>query len=231
MKRSLSKLVYAVVFALLASTTAFADVEMKASDQTTQKALQDPSFNPLSQERLSQFGELNRSYELRSRYGLIDRDDQFTYFNNVDSQRDSLITEVLARQADNRLKAFKTQIQAEAPHSIAAQSTLLLGAAYLIYNGKPISTHLSPDTEFSARAHAADRTGSVTLKRTHLSPFNLVSGIDYQLDATQTACVTASVSKEITPHVVASVNQRRSLAGATSTIIENTGQINFGMSF
>jgi hypothetical protein len=172
-----------------------------------------------------------RQYEFKAQYGLLDHASQYGRHFELDSQRDGIIQEIALYQADGRLKLIKSRIEEEAPHSVAAKSALFLGTAYLIYNGKLLTTRLTPDTELSGSTKISEGRGCISLTRKNLSSLGIDSGIAYQMDSTSNSILNATVSKEIWPHVVASLGQRRSLASTTATPTESTGQIHFGASF
>jgi hypothetical protein len=118
-----------------------------------------------------------------------------------------------------------------APNSLFLKSTLLIGTAYLFCNGKVFTTHLSNDTDLSGSAKLAAGTHSLTITHRNVYSLGFDSGIGYEMDSSLSPTLNASVSKEILPHVVASVGQRRSLASTPSIPSESTGQIYFGTNF
>jgi hypothetical protein len=231
MKCSQTRILSFAALITLASTSAFADVGMLASDKASAPQDLTPAMSPLSQDRLRELGASARDYEMRAHYGLLDANSKFAHDSDLSSQRDGMLQEILKYQAEGRMKVYKSNIEEEASHSVVAKSTLLLGTAYLFCNGKPFTTHLTQNTEITGSAKLSQGTHSLSLTQKNISPLSFSGGVGYQMDSSAIPMLDASLSKEVLPHVVASVEQRRSLAGASSAAAESTGQIRFGASF
>jgi hypothetical protein len=202
-----------------------------AADQTQKFEERQANYSPLSQERLQQLGLSAHDFELRSQYGLMDYNSKFAHFNDLSAQRDGLIHEVAMYQADGHLKALKARIEEEAASSMVARSALFLGTAYLFINGKTFSTHLSENIDLSGNAKLTTGAHAFCLTRRNISSLGFSSDIGYQMEADANPTLRASLSKEVAPHVVASIGQKRSLAGSASIPMESTGEIHFGASF
>jgi hypothetical protein len=215
---------------LMFSSPAFAEMSMLTTDQTPKFVEHHANYSPLSQERLQQIGISAQDYEFRSHYGLLDYNTESAHFNDLNTQRGGLIHEVAMYQANGHLKHLKARIEEEAGSSVVARSALFLGTAYLFINGKTFSTHLSENTDLSGNAKLTAGTHALCLTRRNLSALGLSSHFGYQMEAANPT-LSASLSKEVAPHVVASIGQRRSLAGSAAFPTESSGEIHFGTSF
>ncbi|MFL5815841.1 MAG: hypothetical protein ACJ763_19890 [Bdellovibrionia bacterium] len=215
----------------ITTSPAFAEMGVLAADQNQKFEELHTHYSPLSQERLQQLGISAHDYELRSQYGLMDYNSKFAHFNDLSTQRDGLIHEVAMYQADGHLKLLKARIEEEASGSMVARSALFLGTAYLFINGKTFSTHLTENVDLSGNAKLASGTHAFCLTRRNISPLGLSSDIGYQMEPDANPTLRATLSKEVAPHVIASVGQKRSLAGSAPTPTESTGEIRFGASF
>ncbi len=204
---------------LLASAPARADMGLLVMNQ------------PLSQTRLQQLGASAQDYETRSQYGLIDHNSQSRHYFELDSQRDGLMQEMLNHQASGHLSQIKGRVEQEAPNSILLKSTVLLGSAYMFYNGKTFTTRVSENTEVSGNAKVSAGTHALNVTRKNISPLGFNSGVGYQTDSNLNPYLNATLSKEIFPHVVATVGQKKALTSSPESQSESTGQIRFGTSF
>jgi hypothetical protein len=211
--------------------SAFAEMTMMASQQAEKFVEPSAHYSPLSTERLQQLGISARNYENQARYGLLDCNAEMIHQNDLNSQRDGLIREIMMYQADDHLKALKAQMAIEAQHSVAAQSALFLGSAYLFMNGKTFTKHLSENVDLSGNAKVITKTHALFLTRKNIASMGINSAIGYQMESDSNPTLHASLSTELMPHVVASVGQKRSLAGNPSIPSESTGEIHFGASF
>lgn len=216
---------------VLVSSSAKADMGLFAADQLPKFRENHESYSPLSANRLQEIGLSSRDYEMKSQYGLMDYNSETTHFSDLEAQKGGLMHEVLKYQADAQLKLLKARVQEEIPNSLIVKSTLLLGTAYLFCNGKAFTAHLSNDTELTGSAKLSDGTHALSVIHRNVYSLGFDSGIGYEMDSGSSPVLNATVSKEIAPHVVASVGQRRSLASVPATPSESTGQIYFGTSF
>lgn len=184
----------------------------------------------ISESRDRQIAQFNLDHEMRSNYGLLDRNEETSYFKSFNEQKAGLLTEVFNHQTDATLQEMRSNIESNLGDTPAIRSVVFLASVYLFANGRTVKARLTPSTEVSASARAVERTGAVALKSKNISPLNLVSGIDYRLDA-NSQTVGASLEKEIIPHVTASVNQRRSYSPGNAPFSEYTQTLYFGTDF
>lgn len=229
--KSAKLLSLALSLTVLSAPSAWAEMNFLASNHAPRFEEGHLNYNPLSRERLQQLGLSAQDYEHQSQYGLLDYNSETMRHSDLRDQRDGVIREILMYQADGQLRGLKTRIEEEARHSVIAQSALFLGTAYLFMNGKTFTTHLSENVDFSGNAKVVAGTHAFYLTRRNISPLGFSSGIGYQMESDSNPTLNASVSKELTSHIVASLGQKRSLAGSPSTPTESTGEIHFGASF
>lgn len=224
--RNFKAIIFGQMLLLLASPALHAAEDVIATDPT-KKADKIEDVSLLSKERLIQLDQANRDYETRSTYGLLDQNDRGIFVQSQSDQRGGILNEILSRQLDNKLKNANKNLQENTGDSAITKSVAVIAFATMIYHGKTFTHKLSSDTELSASAKAADRSGSVKLTSKNICLWNIDGGINYAQDSMNPPSLTASVSKELAPHVSASVDQKRWLAGGT----ESTGQLRFGANF
>jgi hypothetical protein len=110
-----------------------------------------------------QYQDMNRDYELKRSYGLVDRAQEQSHGDDIHHFGKQAFSEVRHYQANQEARRLKKAVDQDDSLKALMKPAAVVGAGAAIYSGTPVNLQLDDDTRLRAVANVPTQTGQFSL--------------------------------------------------------------------
>jgi hypothetical protein len=110
-----------------------------------------------------QYQDMNRDFELKQKYGLVDMNQEQSHGNDVTHYGRQAFAEVRKYQTNREVKRLRKAVDRDETLRALMKPAAIVGAGAAFYSGTPVNVQLDDDTKIRAIANGPSQTGQFSL--------------------------------------------------------------------
>jgi hypothetical protein len=110
-----------------------------------------------------QYQDMNRDYELKQKFGLVDRTQEQSHGDDVHHFGRVAFAEVRKYQTNQEAKRLKKVVDQDETLKVFMKPAAVVGAGAAIYGGTPVNLQIDEDTRMRAMANVPSQTAQFSL--------------------------------------------------------------------